>query len=380
MVCWVSLKCFCCEYNPLAYHPYTTSYTFASWNINTHEFIFSESVFYNKDASCHYTSFGAIILGNSGNRGPMYNDAFGRLEQMIYCDSTLTDTNSRQLFHYNANNQPDTVTFQAYNKTATNASDLWIETAHIYYTYQNNRKASYIYQVLDTVFKNSIQEYYYYDTTGKLTQKNLIQSLCYSTCTNFRDSSVSYFYYDSVGNEGIEESNKRRWNSPYWEPNYIKHFAYDNNNYRHEEIDSNWDAATQQMQLDNKKVITNNDEGLPVEKLTLSLDSNGVWQTNVRETYEYCIPVISSVHQVGINNLQFSISPNPASNTVNISIDESMVGSTLTVTDIMGRKLAAVQLQTTNNKLETTNLATGVYLVSISNGEHRATRKLVIEK
>jgi hypothetical protein len=95
-----------------------------------------------------------------------------------------------------------------------------------------------------------------------------------------------------------------------------------------------------------------------------------------------CTSTFNIATTTGINEsdevLKFNIYPNPANNSVNIMVDESMVGSTLTLTDITGRKIQAIQLQSLSNKLETTHLASGIYYVSSGNNSF-APRKLVIE-
>ncbi len=73
------------------------------------------------------------------------------------------------------------------------------------------------------------------------------------------------------------------------------------------------------------------------------------------------------------------INPNPASSLVNVSIDENMIESNLTVYDITGRKMAAVQLKTANAKLETSSFTSGVYFVTVENEKGRVTKKLVIQ-
>jgi hypothetical protein len=89
-------------------------------------------------------------------------------------------------------------------------------------------------------------------------------------------------------------------------------------------------------------------------------------------------------HPTGITSISnpnsaFIIYPNPATSSVTVTVDESLLGSTATVTDITGRSVAAVQLQTTNNKLETANLANGIYLVTITGtNTNTATKRLII--
>ncbi len=76
----------------------------------------------------------------------------------------------------------------------------------------------------------------------------------------------------------------------------------------------------------------------------------------------------------------FSISPNPASTTFTISIDESLLNSTATVTDITGRRIMAVQLATSNLQLATGNFTSGIYFVTVNTGTQSATRKLAVSK
>ena len=75
------------------------------------------------------------------------------------------------------------------------------------------------------------------------------------------------------------------------------------------------------------------------------------------------------------------ISPNPASNTVTISIDESMINSTATVTDVTGRGIINYKLEMINTPVQTGGLANGIYLVTITGtGGGSATKKLIISK
>ena len=88
----------------------------------------------------------------------------------------------------------------------------------------------------------------------------------------------------------------------------------------------------------------------------------------------------SSIAESVIQPTAFRINPNPASYSVTISIDESMIGRTLSVYDIIGKKMVDVQLETTNTKLETFSFANGVYFVTVENKRGRLTKKLVIQK
>ena len=76
----------------------------------------------------------------------------------------------------------------------------------------------------------------------------------------------------------------------------------------------------------------------------------------------------------------FSIYPNPTSSSITVSVSENLLNSTLILSDITGRKISAVKLETLNSKLETSNLPKGVYLLIVTapNGI-KAVMKLVVE-
>lgn len=76
----------------------------------------------------------------------------------------------------------------------------------------------------------------------------------------------------------------------------------------------------------------------------------------------------------------FSLSPNPSTTSVTINIDETMLGSTATITDVTGRKVATAQLATRNLQLDTDNFPNGVYFVTVGNEKQSTTRKLVVSR
>ncbi len=76
----------------------------------------------------------------------------------------------------------------------------------------------------------------------------------------------------------------------------------------------------------------------------------------------------------------FFILPNPANKTVTINVDESMVGNTIMITDVTGRKILAVELTTRKSAFSTSNFTAGIYLVTLENKTGRSARKLIIQK
>jgi hypothetical protein len=107
-------------------------------------------------------------------------------------------------------------------------------------------------------------------------------------------------------------------------------------------------------------------------------DFNSPVMTN---TTTNTVAIISSLPSNSLKGEPLRIYPNPATEVVYIRFDESMIGGTATVSDIMGRKMVVVQLSTVNRQLSTADFSSGVYFVAVTDKEGRsATRKLIIQK
>ena len=87
--------------------------------------------------------------------------------------------------------------------------------------------------------------------------------------------------------------------------------------------------------------------------------------------------LISGISNLSMRNVDFRLNPNPANNSVFISMDESMLGAMLTITDVRGRSVAEVELSAINTQLSIAQFAQGVYFVTIENETGMLTRKLV---
>lgn len=114
----------------------------------------------------------------------------------------------------------------------------------------------------------------------------------------------------------------------------------------------------------------NNDYATSIEKLIYYSQGGEIWGTPYT--------LFTDLDEISLN--PFRLSPNPATNTVTINIDETLIGATATITDITGRTLTAVELATRNLQLATDHLANGVYFVTVTNGKSKATKKLVVSR
>ena len=75
-----------------------------------------------------------------------------------------------------------------------------------------------------------------------------------------------------------------------------------------------------------------------------------------------------------------NIFPNPASTSVTISIDESLINESYQLFDAQGRMVNEGVLTKTNTTLNTTELATGNYVISIDNDQGVVRQQILIER
>ena len=94
-------------------------------------------------------------------------------------------------------------------------------------------------------------------------------------------------------------------------------------------------------------------------------------------------PVSTAVSSIQNPPSNFRISPNPVPNSTSpltISIDETLLGSNLSITDITGREVLHSAVQIRNPQFDIRNFLPGVYLVSVTAVDGRkAVKKLLIE-
>jgi len=72
------------------------------------------------------------------------------------------------------------------------------------------------------------------------------------------------------------------------------------------------------------------------------------------------------------------IQPNPANNMVQVNVTREVVGGSIKLMDMQGRNLFETPVTSTVLKLETTTLANGIYLVQLSNGHGKLTKRLIV--
>ncbi|HRG87659.1 MAG TPA: T9SS type A sorting domain-containing protein, partial [Chitinophagales bacterium] len=85
-----------------------------------------------------------------------------------------------------------------------------------------------------------------------------------------------------------------------------------------------------------------------------------------------------SVSNMPLADGSLKIQPNPANNMVQVNVTREVVGGSIKLMDMQGRNLFETPVTSTVLKLETTTLANGIYLVQLSNGHGKLTKRLIV--
>ncbi|TAF60997.1 MAG: T9SS C-terminal target domain-containing protein [Cytophagales bacterium] len=118
--------------------------------------------------------------------------------------------------------------------------------------------------------------------------------------------------------------------------------------------------------------------------------SYGVWHIKVRTRNRCGWSPYSDLYQVGLDDCDrgdprrvASLSPNPATNQVTVSVDEKVVispnGLDIRIKDLYAVEKIAVQSQSHRTNVDISSLPHGVYVVYIQNGQHIEYLRLVVE-
>jgi len=86
----------------------------------------------------------------------------------------------------------------------------------------------------------------------------------------------------------------------------------------------------------------------------------------------------SSLSTKGFNNKMFSMAPNPAGNEVFINLNNATANTAVSIYDLGGKLLLQQPLTTTANRIDTSALQAGMYLLEVNNANGKNTQKLVI--
>ena len=88
---------------------------------------------------------------------------------------------------------------------------------------------------------------------------------------------------------------------------------------------------------------------------------------------------IANNGQLTIDNLQFTMYPNPARSVVNLQVDRLIGAGSIVVTDLYGKQIKTQPLSMGTNTIDVSSFAKGIYFISTITNEGKITKKLVVE-
>jgi uncharacterized protein (TIGR02145 family) len=104
--------------------------------------------------------------------------------------------------------------------------------------------------------------------------------------------------------------------------------------------------------------------------ILLGHDSPACYASNSVKLTGLPIRCIQNSGATGLNNIEKSeiiISPNPANEFLNLSIDDKMIGSNYSVTDISGKIIFTGIISNQHMTIELARLAKGIYMIQVGN-------------
>ena len=83
--------------------------------------------------------------------------------------------------------------------------------------------------------------------------------------------------------------------------------------------------------------------------------------------------------QLTIDNLQFTMYPNPAHSFISLNVNTLIGAGTIVVTDLYGKQVKSQTLSMGSNTIDISTLSKGMYFISTITNEGKTTKKLVVE-
>lgn len=77
------------------------------------------------------------------------------------------------------------------------------------------------------------------------------------------------------------------------------------------------------------------------------------------------------------DNLEFTISPNPASTKLNIRLPKGLQNAQVSIFDVLGKKVYSQELNSLTASIDVSKWNSGVYLVKVSTDTFKQTRRFV---
>ncbi len=278
-------------------------------------------------------------------------------------DSSVYDTNNNltSIYHqvWYMGSYSQWLTLFTYDISNNLLSEMEGDELYTYSYDSSNHQTQNLYQLWkDTVWENERLVFYTYDLNDNRT--SLISQAWNGS--NWENGAQRIYIYD-LNNNLITDS-ALGWYYTYWYTQKQYLYTYDAHNNRLSRTDQNKSGSNWNNTYRVLYSYDLNDDLLS----KVAYDWKFVYWENKDSTHYYykTFTAISFLPPVTAN---FSLSPNPATTQLNITIDETLTGAQLNIYDITGALVQSTVLQIPNSKLQIPNLPTGVYIAEVKTKE-----------
>lgn len=349
-----------------------------------------------------------------------------QLDSIFYYKNTMSDSlvlsrvnNYRQVYSYT----PDTDIM--YNETFNTTKQIWERTSMQFLRKQGTQndtfqtalktmifdiKGNLILDVNRSSSGTNIDSSIFVYTNNVKTKEYLYKahklenSTIYTYKNNFLESSYTLTYYTLFGkttvidstsniysyNNGLLKSieshqTKYSLNNPPTvtaTPVFKYLYEYDSKGNRSLSEYYNWSTTLNKLVLSTTVSAKYSPDSLKLDSIYRFYLSDGTLDSKynvISYVYRLCQPLLSETQDISAP-IDFTISPNPATGSVNLRIDESAISSDthLSVYDLQGKIVYQSPIRDTQNNIDLSHIAKGFYLVKISNHRQSNVKKLIL--
>jgi len=304
----------------------------------------------------------------------------------------LWNTSSKQEYWYNSDGDVLQVLISYWNVSDSS----WINGTKLIYNYAGNKSfTERIWQYWNSEnWIDLIKSEYYYDEFYNLTEQANYRKLnqtdsafvpsakyCYTYNDSRKQTSSSYFKwdrlksawknswkyeynYDDLGNKVNEKYNIWRSSDSTWIISSKNEYIFDNN-LKRKDILYPFDYY-EFIDIFTHKVL---------EEISYVNDTSNNWNYNQRKVYYYTNNEESSIN-IGIDNQEVEIYPNPVSDRIQIHLQDNYKEAKIGLYDLMGRRVFSRQF-TENESISMIGLPEGIYIYVLIIDHQIHTGKLI---
>ncbi len=247
---------------------------------------------------------------------------------------------SRNTYSYNANNTMSSLLYEYWN------SNAWNNGSQTTFTYNiNNNNTGSLQQIWNgTSWENSIQQSFGYDTNNNLTYE-LLQT----------------------------------WNGNAWVNQNQTYVTFDINNNQLIRLAQGWDGNNWLNQYKNSSTFDAN--SLLKSDAYRQYDSLGATVQNGDSSYNYFSQFIIGESYLNAGALDFTISPNPATDFIKLNSDYSQNEKlTVAIYNLNGVLVKQETDLKKNKNINLSDLSSGIYIVSVKSNFKIEKQKLIIQR